>query len=70
MILSSTIKSRIISDNQFSLTLALKLDCRQETLIKAARDDKSQKLLLHYAAVEYYKDCGYSEEEIFESETV
>lgn len=56
-------------DNQFSLGLAKRLDVRQETLLKAARQAGTNKLLVLFPAVQFYQENGFTHTEIFANKT-
>lgn len=61
---SSTIRRRILEDNEFSNQLASQLGIQQQSVIGLAKRN-SDKLTL-YHAIEYYKKKGFKEDEIFE----
>lgn len=68
MKVSKAILNKILTDNDFSLGLANIFKIKQVSVELLARR-KSGKLT-QWAAVEYYKSQGFTEEEIFESEEV
>ncbi|GAB3024557.1 hypothetical protein GCM10027051_31540 [Niabella terrae] len=63
MKLSQKIKDLIATDNQFSLGLAAVLDVSQVAVRDLVRRD-SDRLTL-FAAVQYYKEKGFTEKQIF-----
>lgn len=65
MKVSSIIIEKILSDNAFSSELAKELGIQQQSVLGLARRN-SDKLTL-YRAVEFYKEKGFSEKEIFEN---
>ncbi len=67
MKVSNLIIEKILTDNQFSSELAIKLGIQQQSVLGLARR-KSNKLLL-YPAVLFYKEKGFDEKEIIEEET-
>ena len=62
MELSSKIKDRILKDNEFSLGLALKLGIKQKSLETKVHRNSEALLLPKYT--EYYKQNGFTEDEI------
>ncbi len=66
MKVNEEIIKRILTDNQFSLDVASVLNIQQASvfLLAKRRSDK----LMSYPLVEFYKEQGYSESEIFETE--
>lgn len=67
MKVSKVIIQKILSDNSFSVKLADKLGITQLSVRNLAKRN-SDKLTL-YVAVKFYESQGFSEEEIFETET-
>ena len=61
MNLSSEIKQRILTDNQFSLNLALRLDMKQDYIMKLARREDTAPTLMVYPAIKFYEENGYDE---------
>lgn len=68
MKLNKEIINLIKTDNEFSLGLASVLKISQFSAQQLARR-KSAKLRI-YEAIEYYKSKGFTEENLFETETV
>lgn len=66
MKVSKEIIEKILTDNDFSMGLAKVLKIQQQSVIGLARRN-SEKLTL-YLAVLYYKEQGFTEEQIFEEE--
>ena len=66
MTVSQKIIKRIISDNDFSLRMAIHLKATQVAVILKARR-KSNSLLLPNC-IEFYKQNGYSDDEILEKQ--
>lgn len=67
MKISKEIKDKILYDNDFSMQAAMLMGITQASFRNLARRN-STKLTL-YSLVKFYKSKGYSEEEIFETET-
>ncbi|MRJ09717.1 hypothetical protein EDL98_01245 [Ornithobacterium rhinotracheale] len=65
MKLKKELKDRILNDNIFSLQLAIKLNVRQEWVLKMAK--KESKTLLLPPSISFFKEKGYSEKEIIEN---
>lgn len=63
---SGKIRQIILTDNDFSGELALRLKQKQQTVIAQAR--RNSKNLTLYEAVKFYKEKGFSENEIFEND--
>lgn len=61
---SKIIINKILNDNDFSLELAIRLGIQQQS-VKGLAKRKSEKLTL-YEAIIFYKEKGYTENEIFE----
>ncbi len=66
MKVSKKIRKRILKENQFSLDVAKVLDIQQVSVRDLAKRN-SDKLTI-YSLVQFYKEQGYKEEEIFEEE--
>lgn len=66
MKVSKEILTKILTDNDFSMELAKILKVQQQSVIGLARRN-SDKLTL-YQAILFYKEKGYTEENIFEKE--
>jgi hypothetical protein len=66
MKVSQTIKEKLLNDKDFRLNTALKLDTTERTIMNYAHAGSDN--LTKYAAVKYFKKCGFSEKEIFEEE--
>ncbi len=66
MKVSKKIREKILTDNLFSTELAMKLGIQQQSLFGLAKRN-SEKLTL-YQAILFYKEKGFSEEQIFETE--
>ncbi|MFC6269468.1 hypothetical protein [Frigoriflavimonas asaccharolytica] len=60
---SDFIVQKILKENNFSMELARILDIQQQSVLGLAKRN-SNKLTL-YVAVQFYKDKGFSEDEIF-----
>ena len=60
---SDFIVQKILKENNFSMELAKILDIQQQSVLGLAKRN-SNKLTL-YVAVQFYKDKGFSEDEIF-----
>lgn len=65
MKISEKIIEKILSDNQFSLKLALLLDIQQVSVRALAKSNSDK--LAHFKLVEFYKKEGFSEDEIWEN---
>lgn len=61
--INQKIIDRILSDNDFSMRLALKMGIQQQSVIGLARRN-SNKLTL-YEAILYFRENGFSDDEIF-----
>lgn len=66
MKISQVIIEKIKTDNEFSIELAKVMKVQQQSVIGLARRNSSKLSL--YQAVLFYKEKGYSEEQIFEKE--
>lgn len=66
MKVSKEIIEKILTDNDFSIGLAKVMKIQQQSIIGLARRN-SEKLTL-YLAVLYYKEQGFTDEQIFEEE--
>lgn len=66
MKISQVIIEKIKTDNEFSIELAKVMKVQQQSVISLARRNSSKLSL--YQAVLFYKEKGYSEEQIFEKE--
>lgn len=64
MKVSKLIRQKILKDNSFSIELAKVLQVQQQSVIALAKRN-SNKLTL-YAAIQFYKEKGFSDQEIFE----
>ncbi len=64
MKLGFKIKERIVSDDEFSAKLSLILNIKQQSVIAGAT--RNSKSLLLYPAVMFYKEQGYTDEDIFD----
>jgi hypothetical protein len=60
---SKIIIHKILSENDFSIELAKRLDIQQQSVLGLAKRN-SNKLTL-FIAIKYYKEKGFTEEEIF-----
>lgn len=60
---SALIRNKILDDNQFSIQLAEKLGIQQQSVLGLARRNSSKLTL--YIAVAFYKEKGFTEEQIF-----
>lgn len=65
MKISKKIIEKILSDNQFSLKLALLLNIQQTSVRALARNNSDK--LAHFKLVEFYKEEGFSENDIWEN---
>lgn len=63
--ISKLITEKIKTDNQFSLEVAKRLDRTQQAVILMAKSFSAS--LLHYNLVLFYKEQGFSEEQIFDN---
>ncbi|GIJ92814.1 hypothetical protein CAPN002_00320 [Capnocytophaga stomatis] len=68
MKVSKTIIEKILSDNGFSTDLAKELGIQQQSVLGLARRN-SEKLTL-WKAVKFFMEKGFTEEQIFEKESV
>ncbi|GJQ07479.1 hypothetical protein CAPN010_16370 [Capnocytophaga cynodegmi] len=66
MKVSKKVREKIKKDNRFSLLLALKTDRTQSTVKQLAQRNSSK--LTEATYVEFYKEQGFKEDEIFEKE--
>lgn len=66
MKLSKKIKKRIFEDNEFSLDLAKRLGIRQDWVFRAAKNNGRRLLLPD--AMAFYRDKGFSDDEILSNE--
>ncbi len=64
MNVSKKILNRILTENRFSLDVAKVLDIKQLSVIALAKRNSTK--LTQYALVQFYKEQGYKESEIFE----
>ncbi len=64
MNVSKEILNRILTENRFSLDVAKVLDIQQLSVIALAKRNSPK--LTQYALVQFYKEQGYKESEIFE----
>ena len=60
---SKIIIDKILNENNFSIELAKHLDIQQQSVLGLAKRN-SNKLTL-FIAIQYYKEKGFTEEEIF-----
>lgn len=65
MNISKKIIEKILSDNQFCLKLALLLNIQQTSVRALARNNSDK--LAHFKLVEFYKEEGFSENDIWEN---
>lgn len=65
MKISKKIIEKILSDNQFSLKLALLLDIQQTSVRALARSNSDK--LGHAKLVDFYKEEGFSDTDIWEN---
>ena len=63
MKISKKVIDKILQDNKFSLKMALLLDIQQTSVRALARSNSDK--LGHAKLVEFYKEEGFSEEEIW-----
>ncbi len=63
-LLSQKILDRILSDNDFSLALSQHLKKKQDTVIRLAK--RQSDILRLPEQINFYKEKGYAEEEIFD----
>lgn len=68
MKVSKTILEKVLSDKKFSSDLGQIFNIKQISVELLARRNSGK--LTQYAAVQYYRSCGFSDEEIFEKENV
>ncbi len=66
MKVSKEIIERILTDNQFSLDVASVLGIQQASVFLLAKRHSDK--LASYRLVKFYKEQGYNESEIFETE--
>lgn len=66
MRISDTITERILTDNDFSMELAKKIGIQQGSLLGSVRRNKNSRTLRLWEAVMFYKEQGYTEDEIFD----
>lgn len=65
MKISDTITEKILTDNNFSMELAKKIGIQQGSLLSSIRRNRDSRILRLWEAVMFYKEQGYTEEEIF-----
>jgi hypothetical protein len=70
MRISDTITERILTDNDFSMELAKKIGIQQGSLLGSVRRNKNSRTLRLWEAVMFYKEQGYTEDEIFDFQLV
>ena len=70
MRISDTITERILTDNDFSMELAKKIGIQQGSLLGSVRRNKNSRTLRLWEAVMFYKEQGYTEDEIFDFQPV
>ncbi|MGV4529327.1 hypothetical protein [Ornithobacterium rhinotracheale] len=63
---SKLIIEKILNDNDFSIEVAKRLNLRQSSVLGLARRNSDK--LLHYQAVKFYQEQGYTEKEFMEAE--
>ncbi len=63
---SNLIKEKILTDNEFSSELAVKMKIQQQSVLGLARRN-SEKLTL-YQAILFYREKGFTDEQIFAQE--
>lgn len=68
MKVSKIIIDKILTDKKFSSDLGQIFNIKQISVELLAR--RSSGKLTQYAAVQYYRSCGFTDEEIFETENV
>ena len=56
---------KILTDNNFSMELAKKIGIQQGSLLISIRRNRDSRILRLWEAVMFYKEQGYTEEEIF-----
>lgn len=66
MRISKKIADKISNDNLFSLEVAKILNRTQQAVMLMTKTQSDR--LLHYSLVEFYKEQGFTEDEIFEKE--
>ncbi len=66
--INKIIIDRILTDNEFSMELAMRMGIQQQSVMGLARRN-SVKLTL-YEAVLFYRECGYDENSIFSMEEI
>ena len=67
MKVSKIIIEKILSDNEFSIELAKRLGNQQQSVLGLAR--RNSRNLTLWEAVMFYKEKGFTEEQIFEKTT-
>nr|WP_315126330.1 hypothetical protein [uncultured Capnocytophaga sp.] len=65
MKVSNLIIEKILNDNNFSIELAKRLGVRQQSVMGLAR--RNSRNLTFWEAVKFYKEQGFSEEQIFQN---
>ena len=70
MRISDTITERILTDNDFSMELAKKIGIQQGSLLGSVRRNNNSRTLRLWEAVMFYKEQGYTEDEIFDFQLV
>lgn len=65
MEVSETIIEKILNDNNFSIELAKRLGNQQQSVLGLAR--RNSRNLTLWEAVMFYKEQGFTEEEIFKN---
>ena len=65
---SKIIIQKILLENNFSIELAKRLEVQQQSVLGLARRNSSKLTL--YEAVQFYKENGFTEEEIFAHHTL
>lgn len=67
MKVSKIIIEKILNDNEFSIELAKRLGNQQQSVLGLAR--RNSRNLTLWEAVMFYKEKGFTEEQIFEKST-
>ena len=67
MKVSKIIIEKILNDNEFSIELAKRLGNQQQSVLGVAR--RNSRNLTLWEAVMFYKEKGFTEEQIFEKNT-
>lgn len=67
MKVSKIIIEKILNDNEFSIELAKRLGNQQQSVLGLAR--RNSRNLTLWEAVMFYKEQGFTEEQIFEKNT-